>query len=395
VGREGAGGMSQPDANKDLALARWRLVLGRFADSQLGGAMGGAGRAGAGYGRMDRVLEYLYGREYANRGVRDADGDGRTGGAGESVLNVPDWIREVRELFPRDTVEVVEKHALERYGMTELVTDAEVLKKLEPNYELLKSVLTFRGMMKGEVLEVARKIVREVVEDLKRRLAKDIRQTLWGKLSRRHRSNLKVAKNLDVRRTIRDNLKHYDVERKRLVLQRLHFNSRVQNHSPWHIIIAVDCSGSMIDSVIYSAVMAGIFRGLPSMKVSLVAFDTAVVDLSDEVDDPAELLMSVQLGGGTDIGGALGYCQTLVQQPHKTMLVCVTDFFEGAPPNNLLTAIRHLRESGVRVLGLAALDEKAEPVYDKEMAQRCVAAGAEVAALTPQRLAEWIGRILK
>ena len=218
---------------------------------------------------------------------------------------------------------------------------------------------------------------------------------LWGKLSRQHRSNLKVAKNLDVRRTIRDNLKNYDPKTKRIVLDRLHFFSRIQRHTPWHIIVCVDCSGSMVDSVIYSAVMAGIFKGLPSMKVSLVAFDTAVVDLTDRVDDPAELLMSVQLGGGTDIAGAVGYCQTLVENPNKTMLVLVTDFYEGGPANALLTRVVQLREAGVRVLGLAALDETAEPVYDREMAQRCVAAGAEVAALTPQRLAEWIGRILK
>ena len=374
----------------NLALARWRLVLGRFADQGLGAAGQGPGQ----YGRMERVLDYLYGREYANRGVRQ-DGGGKSGGSEASRLYLPDWIRELRELFPRDTVEVVEKHALERYGMTELVTDADVLRKLEPNYELLKSVLTFRGMMRGEVLEVARQIVRKVVEDLRRRLATDVRQVLWGRLSRRHRSRLKVAKNLDVRRTIRDNLKNFDREKRRLVIDRLHFFSRIQHHSPWHVIVAVDCSGSMVDSVIYSAVLAGIFKGLPSMKVSLVAFDTAVVDLSDQVDDPCELLMSVQLGGGTDIGGALGYCQTLVSQPHRTMLVLVTDFFEGGPPGALLQSIRQLRESGVRVLGLAALDEKAEPAYDREMAARCVDAGAEVAALTPQRLAEWVGTVLK
>jgi Mg-chelatase subunit ChlD len=381
------------DTDNQLALSRWRLVLGRFADEGLPGSLGGA--RGNAYGRMDRVLEYLYGREYANRGVRKDDAGGKQGGSGASQLLVPEWLHELRELFPQDTIEIVEKHALDRYGMTELVTDPKVLRKLEPNYELLKSVLTFKGMMKGEVLEVARSIVRRVVEELRRRLASEIRRVLWGKLSRQHRSNLKIAKNLDVRRTIRDNLKNWDPQRKQIILERLHFFSRVQQHSPWHIIIAVDCSGSMVDSVIYSAVMAGIFKGLPSMKVSLVAFDTSVVDLSDEVDDPTELLMSVHLGGGTDIGGAVGYCQTLVSNPHKTMLVLVTDFYEGGPPNNLLGGIRKMRESGVRVLGLAALDEGAKPSYDREMAARCVAAGAEVAALTPQRVAEWIGRILK
>ena len=210
---------------------------------------------------MDRVLDYLYGREYAKRGVRGTGEGGREGGSGDSQLYLPDWLREVRELFPRDTIEIIEKHALERYGMTELVTDPDVLRKLEPNYELLKSVLTFKGMMQGEVLEVARSIIRRVVEELRRRLAQEIRRVLWGKLSRQHRSNLKVAKNLDVRRTIRDNLRHYDPVSKRLVLQRLHFYSRVQQHSPWHIIIVVDCSGSMVDSVIYKRGDGGDIQG--------------------------------------------------------------------------------------------------------------------------------------
>jgi Mg-chelatase subunit ChlD len=163
---------------------------------------------------------------------------------------------------------------------------------------------------------------------------------------------------------------------------------------PWHIIMAVDCSGSMMDSVIYSAVMAGIFRGLPSVRISLVAFDTAIVDLSDQVEDPTELLMNVQLGGGTDIGGALNYCESLVQYPHRTIVVLVTDFCEGGPPGVMLGAIKRLREAGVRVLGLAALDSKAEPAYDRGMAEHCVALGAEVAALTPQRLAEWLAKVL-
>ncbi len=364
---------------------------------------------------MDRVLDYLYGREYRERGVRpgssgrrgprgpgdgDQSGDGddesdsRRGGAEASVLNVPDWIRQVRELFPNDTAEIIQRHALDRYGMTELVTDADTLKKLEPSYELLKAILSFKGMMEGEVLDVARKIVRQVVEELRRRIAKDVRQALWGRLNKQRRSRLKVLRNLDWRRTIRANLRNYDRDRKRIVLGGLHFFSRVEHHLPWHIIMAVDCSGSMMDSVIYSAVMAGIFKGLPAIRVSLAAFDTAIVDLSDEVDDPTELLMSVQLGGGTDIHQALQYCETLVRMPTKTIVILVTDFYEGGDPRGMVAAVKRLCEAGVRVIGLAALDSVALPAYDREMAERCVAAGAEVAAVTPQRLAEWLGRIL-
>lgn len=379
-------------------LARWRLVLGRFAERTLG-ACGGAGSKQS---KMDRVLDYLYGREYGGRGVRGTgkkgpggtQGESRTGGQEESVLSVPDWIQEVRELFPNDTAEVIQRHALDRYGMTELVTDAEVLKKLEPSFELLKAVLTFKGMMRGEVLEIARRIVRQVVEDLRRKLAKEIRQALWGKLNKQRRSRFKILRNLDWRRTIKANLKNYDPERKQIVLGALHFFSRVDRHMPWHIIMAVDCSGSMMESVIHSAVMAGIFKGLPALRVSLTAFDTAVVDLSDQIDDPTELLMSVQLGGGTDIAGAMAYCETLVRTPTRTIVVLVTDFFEGGDPRALVGTVRRLCEAGVRVIGLAALDATAMPSYDHDLAERCVAAGADVAALTPQRLAQWLGTIL-
>jgi Mg-chelatase subunit ChlD len=342
---------------------------------------------------MDRVLDYLYGREYAGRGVRETSRD-RQGGAGASALFVPEWLKGVRELFPRETVEVIERHALERYGMTELVTDEEILRKMEPSYELLKAVLSFRHLMAPRVLDVARQLVRQVVEDLRRRLAKDVRQVLWGRLNRRRRSPLKIARNLDWHRTIRANLKHYDRDRKRIILQSLHFWSRVEHHIPWHIIMAVDCSGSMMDSVIHSAVMAGIFKGLPTVRVSLIAFDTAVVDLTEHADDPTEVLMSVHLGGGTDIAGALGYCETLVVSPTRTILVLVTDFYEGGPADRLIATVKRLRESGVRVLGLAALDAEANPAYDQTMAERCVAVGAEVAALTPRRLAEWMAQVI-
>jgi Mg-chelatase subunit ChlD len=371
-----------------VAAARWRLVLGRFAEDGLPGALGGQGT----YSRMDRMLDYLYGREYSSRGVRQPGGRG--GSLDPSQLSVPEWVGQVRELFPADTCEVITRHALDRYGMTELVTDPETLRRLEPNYELLKALLTFRGLMKGDVLELARKIIREVVEDLRQRLAKDVRQALWGRLNRRRRSRFKSAANLDVRRTIRANLKNYDSKRRRLVIQDLHFFSRVERHIPWHIIMAVDCSGSMLDSVIHSAVMAGIFRGLPSVRVRLVAFDTAIVDLTEAAGDPAEVLMSVQLGGGTNIGGALAYCASLVEQPTRTILVVVTDFCEGGPIAPMLATIKRLRGEGVRVLGLAALDQSAQPSYDRATAEACVDVGAEVAALTPKRLAEWLATVI-
>lgn len=379
---------------QDQAIVRWRLVLGQFADKSFDNPLGNDSQQR----KMDKLLDYLYNREYSGRGIRKTAGDGannsRSGGSEDSSLTVPDWLHQVRELFPNDTVEILQKHALDKYGMTELVNDPEVMEKLEPNYELLKTVLSFRGMMNKDVLEVARKIIRQVVEELRRKLASEIRQVLWGRLNRLKRSRLKVFKNLDWKRTIRSNLKNYDNRQKTLILESLHFSSRIDRHLPWQIIMAVDCSGSMLDSVIYSAVMAGIFKSLPSMNVNLIAFDTNIIDLSDVADDPTEVLLSVQLGGGTDIHRALVHCESLVVNPHRTIVVFVTDFFEGGSLGGLLASIKRMKEAGIKVLGLAALDQNAKPSYDRATAQSCVDAGAEVAALTPQRLAEWIGKIL-
>ncbi|GAB4196288.1 MAG: VWA domain-containing protein [Roseiflexaceae bacterium] len=377
---------SNQSDSPEQAMARWRLILGRFAEEGLPGALDAQGQ------RMDQALDFLYGREYHGRGGRS---EGKTGGSGPSQLTIPAWLHEVRELFPRETAEVVERHALERYGMTELVTDPAIMERMEPNMALLRAVLTYKSLMSSAVLETARRLVRRVVEDLRRRLEGEVRRVLWGRLNRFQHSPLRVAQNFDWRRTLRTNLRHYDRQRGRLLAERIHFFARVERRLPWHVILAVDQSGSMLDSVIHSAVMAGILAGLPSLKVSLVVFDSSVVDLSGYVDDPTEALLSVQLGGGTDIARALAYCETLIENPHRTIVLLVSDFYEGGQPARLVAGVRRLREAGVRLLGLAALDPEANPSYDRQMAARLVAAGAEIAALTPLQLAEWLVRVIR
>ena len=367
---------------------RWRLVLGKYADNRLQQVGGGLGRGqGA---RMDGALEYLYGREYQGRGLREIG----PGSLDPTQLKLVDWLGEVRQLFPRDTVEIIEKHALDRYGLTALVTDPETLARLEPNQQLLRTILSLRGHMQGEVLHVARRIVRQVVEEIRRQLEAVVRQTLSGKLNRFRHSPLAVAQNFDPRGTIRRNLRNYDAERGKLVVEQMLFFERNARRLPWTVILCVDQSGSMVDSVIHSAIMAGILAGLPAFKVKLVVFDTNIVDLSDQIDDPVETLMRVQLGGGTNIAQAVRYCAQLVENPHRTVFALVTDFCEGAPPSELVRAVSSLAEARVKLLGLASLDGEANPVYDRNMAERLAACGMEIAALTPQRLAQWLLKVI-
>ncbi len=381
-------------------VERWRLVLGRYAAPRLpaggaertGGAAGGAedggGAEGAELRRREAALDYLYGREYAGRGMRP-----EAGSLDGSQPHLVTWLGEVRELFPRQTVEVIEQHALQRYELIGLVSDPEVLQRLQPSEHLLRTLLTLRHHLSGEVLAVARRIIAQVVDELIRRLKHEVRRTLTGRRNQLRHSPLPIAANFDIRDTVRRNLRHWDPERKQLVLRELRFFERNSRRLPWDVIICVDQSGSMVDSVIHSAVMAGILAGLPSYRVRLVVFDTNVVDLTDRADDPVEVLLSVQLGGGTDIAQAVRYCSQLVEHPERTVLVLVTDFYEGGSPQDLVREVTALAESRVRLVGLAALDGEAHPHYDQRIAGRLADAGMHIAALTPAKLAEWLTEV--
>lgn len=368
-------------------LNRWRLILGGYAKDQLHFSEGDAMENGISCMDLEDALDFLYNREQGED-VR------RQGGTEGSRLTAATWITRIRKLFPKETVEILERHALENYGMTELLTDREVLEKLEPNQELLKTILQLKHLMKGDVLDAARRIVKRVAEELTEKLSRDIHRSLLGKVDRNTVSHVPSIRNLDIQKTIRRNLKHYDRENQRLMLEQVYFNSRTRRYSQWRVIIAVDESGSMLDSVIHSAVMAGIFAKLPMLDTRLVIFDTQVVDLSGHLEDPVATLMSIQLGGGTYIAGALQYCETLIENPHRTMVVLVSDLCEGGSSQNLLGISRGIIESGAKLICLTALDMEANPVYDRRMAQNLADLGACVGAMTPEALGDFMGKVM-
>jgi hypothetical protein len=377
------------NAPYNAALNRWRLVLGKQSDQSIG--FDGERADIEMFSDMEELLDYLYGQG-AGDDVR-GETSGRHGGTGASRLQAAEWITKVRELFPQTTAEVLEKHALEEFGMTELLADKEVLESITPDMSLLKTILQLKHLMKGEVLEAAKRIAGLVAEELRKKLENSIRRSIMGRIDRSQSSPVHSARNLDIQKTIRRNLKHYDTENQQLVLQEVWFSSRVKRHSTWRVIIAVDESGSMLGSVIYSAVMAQILSKLPFADVKLVIFDTTVVDLSDHAEDPAEILMSVQLGGGTDIGRALRYCEELIETPAKTAVICVTDLYEGAQERHLLQTSKSIIESGAKLNFLTALDENAEPAYDRHLGQKLADMGAFVGAMTPDQLGTYIGKI--
>lgn len=378
-------------------LARWRLVLGGEAEQGLG-----CGAAGVD-ARRDRALGYLYNREYRRRRNVRGQGDGgegspkptdsREGGRGDSLLTVPDWINEVHELFPRETIERLERDALERYQIQELVTNPDLLARAQPSPALLRAVLHTKHLMNQQVLGLARQLVRRVVEQLMEKLARPLRAVFLGARDRRRRTLFRVARNFDARTTVRRNLGHFSPAEARLYIRDPYFFSRVRRLTErWKLIVLVDESGSMVGSVIHAAVTAAIFVGIPILRTHLVLFDTNVVDVTDQAGDPVETILKVQLGGGTDIGKAMQYASTLIDSPPRTIVVLITDFFENGPADRLLRTTRELIESGVTVLGLAALDEDAHPNYDRGVAEGMVRLGAHVGAMTPGQLADWVAK---
>ena len=367
-----------------LPLERWRLILGEAAES----ACGALGPQAA---EADAALEWLYGRD-PDRGERDERG----AGLGPSSLSTPDWINDIQTLFPKDVIERLETDAVERFGIDEVVTNLEVLARITPSESLLRAVLHTKHLMNPEVLGAARKLVAEVVRRIMEQLDTEVRRAFSGTRDRRQRSQLKIASNFDFKRTVADNLQRWDPARRRLYVERPVFMSRSRRHAqPWDIILLIDQSGSMVSSVIHSAVMAACLWNLPGMRTRLVAFDTAVVDLTSSVADPVELLMKVQLGGGTDIAHAVAYAQGLISNPTRSVVVLVSDFYEGGSEFDLVRRVKALVAGGTRVLGLAALDSGADPAFDRAMAGRLVDAGAQVGAMTPGELATWLAEKLR
>ncbi|MEJ5996725.1 VWA domain-containing protein [Corynebacterium sp. H130] len=361
----------------DQRMARWRLILGEGAEVL--GELDGADE------QRVEALDFLYSRETV----------GMSGGVGPSTLNVPTWINAIRDLFPKEVCERIESDAFERYGLAELVTDAEVLRSIEPSAALLRAILQTKHLMQDEVLDLAREIVHVVVKEMMEKIRSEIRESLSGRKDPHRRSRRQIAVNFDAKATIRANLKNYSPERNQLVISDPLFSSRSRRHwEKWRIIVAVDQSGSMVDSVIHAAVSAAIFAELPSLDTRLIAFDTEVVDLSQDVIDPVEALMKVQLGGGTAIYRALEYAEQLVDTPSRTMVVLISDLYEGSRFGRMESAVRRLVNSGVKVLILGALDQQGAGSYDVFSGKTLARLGAHVGVMTPLQLADWVAEVM-
>ncbi|MEI7210857.1 VWA domain-containing protein [Pectobacterium carotovorum] len=374
--------------DKEKNGKRWRLILGHYADEALGKAAFDAHDL-----KVERTLDYLYRREYQRRGLKQEGG--RHGSLDQSQLTAVNWLNQARKLFPSSTFERMQSQAIERYEISYLFNDPQALQAMEPTPALAKALLSLRGRMNEETREAVRDIIRKVVDEILRTLRPTFTNALTGRRNRFRRSPIPSSQNFDWRATIAANLKHFDREKNRLVIETPHFNSRMQRHMPWDVILCVDQSASMSSSVMYAAVCASILAALPAVRVSLIVFDTQVVDLSHLAHDPVDVLMTVQLGGGTNIAKAMQYCEQQVQNPKRTIVTLISDFEEGGALNRLLSCVQRMHSQQITLLGLAALDDAAQPVYDTAIGQKLADRGMHVAALTPEHFAQWLAEVMR
>lgn len=378
-----------PAADLD-ALLRWRLALGPEVESaaaglgmmRLSGAAGGLGLAAGDLEELDDALSFPYG-----------EGDRRTG-AGPYV---PRWLESIRKHFGQDTVALMQKDAIERKGITQLLFEPETMPLLEKNVELVSLLLSAKGMIPDAAREAARAIVREVVEDLRRRLESAVRTAVYGALRRDRHSPMPLFRNLDWQRTIRSNLKGWDVERRRLVPERIHFWANQRRRHEWDVILMVDQSGSMARTCVYASVMAAIFASLDVLRTRMVLYDTEVVDVSHLLSDPVEILFTAQLGGGNDGKRALAYVQDRhVERPEKTLFLWITDLGEPREDfQEIVSRMRTLVESKAKVFVLLALDEGGRPWYDHELAAQLTEIGVLCFGCTPRKLVDVMERAIK
>ncbi len=373
-------------------LRRWRLVLG--SPAQGGPAGGGPGDAGLGAlaGRdaaMDRALAAVY-------EAGGGDGKNRTAGLGGSAPSVTRWLGDIRTYFPTPVVQILQRDALERLGLRRMLVEPELLAAVEPDIHLVATLLSLRGALPERTRQTARIVVRKVVEEIERRLAAELHRAVLGALDRAARTRRPRLADVDWAATIRANLKHYRPELNTVIAQTLIGHARRRRVAALKdVVLLVDQSGSMASSVVYAAVLAASLASLRAVRTRLVVFDTSVADLTEQLTDPVDVLFATQLGGGTDINQAVGYGQSLVRRPADTVMVLISDLFEGGDEEGLVARIRAIADSGVTLLVLLALSDDGTPGYDHDLAATCASLGVPAFACTPDQFPDLLAAAIR
>ena len=377
---------------------RWRLILGKRVEDQMSGQRCAAGKGGQGestlsreMGEMDGALGAIYDRE----DERPEEQGKRGAGLGAGRPKVSTWLGDIRKYFASDVVAVIQQDAIEKKGWKQLLFEPESLAQVTPSVELVGTLLELKGMIPDETKETARQVIRAVVEEIKKRMQAELERAVRGALDRSRHQPIPSLPNLDWKRTIGANLKNYVREKRTIIPDRFFFYARQQRRREWNVIVCMDQSGSMAESVVYGSVMGSILASLPALETHVIVFDTEVVDMTPQLSDPVDLLFGVQLGGGTDINRAVSYCRGLISNPQRTLFILLTDLYEGGVAAGLIRQMDELASSGVRALVLLALSDSGVPSYDQALAKKIAEVGVPCLACTPGVLPQMLEAVLK
>lgn len=365
----------------DAHARRWRLMLGAAAESELGAPGGQSDQA------MDRALGALY-------DSGDPTSGPRSGGLGASAPRVARWLGDIRTYFPTSVVEIMQRDAVERLDLTQLLLEPELLEAVEPDVHLVGTLLSLNGVIPETTRATARTVVAAVVKQIEERIAAKTVAAVSGALNRAARISRPRHRDIDWDRTIRANLAHYLPEHRTVVPQRLIGYGRRSQAVHREVVLAIDQSGSMAASVVYASVFGAVLASMRSLRTSLVVFDTEVVDLTEHLDDPVDILFGTQLGGGTDINRAIAYSQSLITKPTDTLFVLISDLYEGGVREEMLRRVRAMTEAGIQVLVLLALSDEGAPSYDHDNAAALAALGVPAFACTPDHFPDLLADCL-
>jgi Mg-chelatase subunit ChlD len=365
---------------------RWRLALGGDDD----GGLSDRDR------RLDRALAGLYDATGGGAGQAKGAGAGRRGGLGSSAPSVARWLGDIREFFPSPVVQVIQKDAFERLGLKQMLLEPEFLAALEADVHLIADLIALRSAMPDKTKDTARQVVAKVVKEVMERLESRTVEAIRGALNKQKRTSRPRFSDIDWPRTVRKNLQHWQQEHKTIVPERLvGYGRHARRSNLENVILCVDQSGSMGTSVVYSSIFAAVLASIPAIATKLVVFDTAIVDLTEDLKDPVDVLFGIQLGGGTDINQALAHCERLVAEPAKTHLVLISDLYEGGNADEMLARAKALVASGVNTIVLLALNDDGRSAYDANHAAAFAAMGCPVFACTPDQFPELMATALK
>jgi VWA domain containing CoxE-like protein len=363
-----------------VSVNRWRLILGRTEEDDNEESSSSFDLSEEQQG-MDRTLEALYQSD-------------RQGNLGKSSPNINKWLGDIRKYFPKTVVQVMQRDALDRLGLKQMLLEPELLSTLEPDVHLVGTLLSLKALLPAKTHETARMVIEKVVRDLEKKLELPLRQALQGALNKANKTRRPRQNEIDWHATIRKNLKHYQTEQRTIIPEVLVGQGR-RMRSMKTVILLVDQSGSMAESVVYSGVMAAVMASMRSIKTHIVFFDTAVVDMTAQLHDPVELLFSAQLGGGTDIAKALAFGQTLITQPLDTICLLISDLYEGGNVQQMHRTAAQIHQSGVQFITLLALSDGGTPAFDHDNAQIFTDLGIPTFACTPDRFPEMMAAAVK